>query len=152
MNTEIIEKEIQEKRNLIVLCGKGSNEVVKHYKESFYPNFIQYPEYGLDPSEVAKRIEAIVEQSKTCPQPLIIHTHNDHVINGIMIQCYLRFKEFKKENPKQNVGICNEDVSILFIDNGVITKVPIKENGFLANDLPKGFFDQFGIDMDRLMT
>lgn len=151
MNTEIIEQEIQEKKNLIVLCGKGSNKVVQSYKESFYPNFIQYPEYGLDPSEVAKRIIEIVDQSKVGIFSTVIHTHNDHVINGIMIQCYLRFKELKKENPNLTIGISNENVSILFIDNEQIVKVPITETGRIPKP-PVGFFRQFNIDMKRLLT
>ena len=149
MDTQVIEQDLNEKRNLVILCGKGSNKVAENYKGS--PYFFQYPEHGLDPSEVAERIVNIVELYKTSPKGFLIHTHNDHVINGVMIQVYLKFKELKKENPKQCVGISNEDISILFIDNGIITKVLITETGRIVKP-PKGFFNQFGIDLRRLLT
>ena len=149
MDIQVIEQELNEKRNLVILCGKGSNEVAEKYKGS--PYFFQYPELGLDPSEVAEIIVNIIELYKTSHKGFLIHTHSDHVISGIMIQVYLKFKELKKEKPDLNIGIYNETVSILFCKDEELIKVPLTETGRIPKP-PKGFFQQFNIDMKRLLT
>jgi tetratricopeptide (TPR) repeat protein len=64
----------------------------------------------------------------------------------------------KKKFSESEVGILNTDVSIYYFSRkdgnnySDVERIKLKENGFIDGDAPPDFFDQFGKDMDRLMT
>jgi predicted ATPase/Flp pilus assembly protein TadD len=65
---------------------------------------------------------------------------------------------FQGNFSESEVGISSEDVAIYFFSRkegnnySDVQRIKLKENGFIDGKEPSGFFDQFGIDMDRLMT
>lgn len=115
---------------------------------------IENPESHLHPSAQAKMAELIAKTAASGVQ-VFIETHSDHIINGIMISSYEHYKAKKTEkNPK--IGISNEDVSIYYFsrnqksNSSNVDKINLSETGRISK-APKGFFDQFGIDMKRLL-
>ena len=108
---------------------------------------IENPEAHLHPNGIAKLTELICLASQAGIQ-IILETHSDHIINGILVQC----KKFEEDNK----GISRENVSIYHFDRDETehctkaTKVEIEEDGKIRYP-PKGFFDQFTIDRKFLM-
>jgi predicted ATPase len=109
--------------------------------------FIENPEAHLHPNGQAKLTELICLAAQTGIQ-IILETHSDHIINGILVQCK-NFEETAK-------GIEKEKVSIYHFDRDEesrctrATKVNVEKGGRIRY-APKGFFDQFTIDRKRLM-
>ena len=108
---------------------------------------IENPEAHLHPNGQAKLIELICLAAQAGVQ-IVIETHSDHIINGILVQC----KNFEKSEK----GISKENVSIYHFDRNIAEqcseakKINIEENGCIRYT-PKGFFDQFTIDRKFLM-
>lgn len=108
---------------------------------------IENPEAHLHPNGIAKLTELICLAAQAGIQ-IIIETHSDHIINGILVQC----KRFEEEGK----GISKDNVSIYHFDRDETehcTKainVEIDNGGRLINQ-PKGFFDQISIDLEKLM-
>jgi predicted ATPase len=109
--------------------------------------FIENPEAHLHPKGIAKLTELICLAAQAGIQ-IILETHSDHVINGILVQCK-RFEEAQTGITRQNVAIYHfdRDDSKHCTD---VKEVKIEENG-LIRYTPKGFFDQFTIDRKYLM-
>lgn len=109
--------------------------------------FIENPEAHLHPNGQSRLAELICLAANAGIQ-LIIETHSDHIINGILVQC----KKFEENNG----GISNKDVSLYHFDREVTdhctkaTKIEIESAGRIRYT-PKGFFDQFTIDRRYLM-
>lgn len=107
---------------------------------------IENPEAHLHPSAISRLTELICLASQSGIQ-IIIETHSDHVINGVLVQC----KKFEIEKK----GINKDYVSLYQVErneiehSSVVEKIEILENGFIKN-APLGFFDQFRIDSDFL--
>jgi predicted ATPase len=108
---------------------------------------IENPEAHLHPNGIAKLTELICLASQAGIQ-IILETHSDHIINGILVQC----KKFE-ENGK---GISKDNVSIYQFDRDEVehctraTKITLEDDGKIRYP-PKGFFDQFTIDRKFLM-
>ncbi|MEY4540995.1 MAG: hypothetical protein RLZZ306_2752 [Bacteroidota bacterium] len=108
---------------------------------------IENPEAHLHPNGIAKLTELICLASQAGIQ-IILETHSDHIINGILVQC----KKFEEGNK----GINRDNVSIYQFDRDETehctraTKINIEEEGKIRYP-PKGFFDQFTIDRKFLM-
>lgn len=108
---------------------------------------IENPEAHLHPNGIAKLTELICLASQAGIQ-IILETHSDHIINGILVQC----KKFEEGNK----GISKKNVSIYHFDRDETehctkaVKVEIEEDGKIRYP-PKGFFDQFTIDRKFLM-
>jgi predicted ATPase len=108
---------------------------------------IENPEAHLHPNGVAKLTELMCLAAQSGIQ-IILETHSDHVINGILVQC----KQFEEA---QN-GIARQNVAIYHFDRDDtkhctdVKAIKIEENGFVRYT-PKGFFDQFTIDRKYLM-
>ena len=108
---------------------------------------IENPEAHLHPNGIAKLTELICLASQAGIQ-IILETHSDHIINGILVQC----KKFEEGDK----GISRDNVSIYHFDRDETehctkaTKVEIEEDGKIRYP-PKGFFDQFTIDRKFLM-
>jgi predicted ATPase len=108
---------------------------------------IENPEAHLHPNGIAKLTELICLAAKAGVQ-IILETHSDHIINGILVQC----KKFEEDGK----GISKDKVSIYHFDRDETehctraTKINIEEDGKIRYP-PKGFFDQFTIDRKFLM-
>ena len=108
---------------------------------------IENPEAHLHPNGIAKLTELICLAAQAGIQ-IILETHSDHIINGILVQS-------KKKEMGQK-GIDKNNVSIYHFDRddnehcAKSIKIEIEEGGRLLNQ-PKGFFDQIEIDLEKLM-
>jgi len=108
---------------------------------------IENPEAHLHPYAIAKLTELISLAAQAGIQ-IIIETHSDHIINGILVQC----KRFEKEN----IGINSNLVKFYYLNmnenthSTQTTEVEIVSGGRLKNQ-PDGFFDQFNKDLKTLM-
>ena len=107
---------------------------------------IENPEAHLHPSGISKLTELICLAAQTGIQ-IIIETHSDHIINGILVQSKL-YEETNKGIDKNNVSIYQFDRDEDY-HCSVATKVEVKEGGRISF-APEGFFDQSTIDTDFL--
>ncbi len=109
--------------------------------------FIENPEAHLHPNGIAKLTELICIAAQAGIQ-IVLETHSDHVINGILVQT--------KKFENQIKGIDKKNVAIYHFDRDEtkhctdVKKIKIEENGRIRYT-PKGFFDQFTIDRKYLM-
>ncbi|TCO67894.1 DUF3696 domain-containing protein [Marinisporobacter balticus] len=102
---------------------------------------IENPEIHLHPKAQSRLTEFFIFISKANRQ-LIIETHSDHFFNGLRVAI-------------ANSAISNEEVSINFLslDNRNCTinsEIKISKRGRII-DLPQDLFDQFEIDLDRML-
>lgn len=108
---------------------------------------IENPEAHLHPNGQAKLTELICLAAQAGLQ-IIIETHSDHIINGILVQC--------KKFEVSGIGISKDNVSLYHFDKdekepySIAQKIAIEDNGRIRY-APKGFFDQFTIDRKFLM-
>ena len=108
---------------------------------------IENPEAHLHPNGIAKLTELICLAAQAGIQ-IIIETHSDHIVNGILVQSK-KFEETQK-------GIDKDNVSIYQFDRDekehctVSIKVEVEEGGRISF-APEGFFDQDTIDTDFLL-
>jgi predicted ATPase len=108
---------------------------------------IENPEAHLHPSGIAKLTELICLATQAGIQ-MIIETHSDHVVNGILVQC----KKFEDDGK----GISNSNVSIYQFDRNedehctIATKIEIEEGGRIRIS-PKDFFDQIQNDLEQIL-
>ena len=109
---------------------------------------IENPESHLHPSGQAG-ISKLISLAAESGIQLIIETHSDHIINGVLVSTNLNYKGVEK-------GIQSKNIKIYFIDRDEeehIAKVfPVKvlEDGRI-NSAPPKFFDQFSKDMKTIM-
>lgn len=103
---------------------------------------IENPEAHLHPRGQAKLMELLCKAAQYGIQ-IIIETHSDHIINGILVQC----KHFREEQ----FGIDQRNVKIYYFDReegehtAKVTELNILENEKIINP-PNGFFDQIRKD------
>lgn len=108
---------------------------------------IENPEAHLHPNGIAKLTELICLAAQAGIQ-IILETHSDHIINGILVQ--------SKKYEHEGRGIDRENVSIYQFDRDEkehctkAIKIEIEEDGLIRYP-PKGFFDQFSIDRKFLL-
>lgn len=108
---------------------------------------IENPEAHLHPYGQSKLAELIC-LAANCGIQIIVETHSDHLINGILVQSK-KFENEKKGIDRSHLKIYSfdrEDVS----HSTVATEIRIGENGRIQNR-PTGFFDQLGIDLRNLL-
>ncbi len=108
---------------------------------------IENPEAHLHPNGQAKLVELICLAAQAGIQ-IVIETHSDHIINGILVQCK-KFEEVQKGISKNNVSIYHFDRNEIE-HCSIATKINIEDNGKVRYT-PEGFFDQFTIDRKYLM-
>ncbi len=108
---------------------------------------IENPEAHLHPYGQAKLAELLCIAAQAGIQ-IIIETHSDHILNGVLVQC----KKFETEHK----GIDRNNVKIWYFEREEETRaakameVEVSENGKIYK-APVGFFDQFGKDLRYLM-
>ncbi|MFY1045682.1 AAA family ATPase [Chryseobacterium sp. GP-SGM7] len=108
---------------------------------------IENPEAHLHPKGIAKLSELLCNAAQAGIQ-IIIETHSDHIINGILVQC-------KKHENHSKEGISKENVLIYQFErdetspSSIAHKIVIEEGGVIRF-APEGFFDQITTDTDFL--
>lgn len=108
---------------------------------------IENPEAHLHPNGQAKLAELICLAAQAGIQ-MVIETHSDHIINGILVQC----KKFEETHR----GISKDNVSIYYFGRNetehcsTASKINIQKGGNIIYP-PTGFFDQFSIDRKYLL-
>lgn len=113
-----------------------------------YLIIIENPEAHLHPSGISKLVELICKAAEAGIQ-IILETHSDHIINGILVQC-------KRYEVDQETGINRENVSIYQLERNetehcsIAQKIEIEEGGRIFGK-PLGFFDQISQDLKQLM-
>ncbi|MFP3040698.1 DUF3696 domain-containing protein [Treponema primitia] len=109
--------------------------------------FIENPEAHLHPQGQAKLTELICLAAQAGIQ-IIVETHSDHIINGILVACK-NFEINKKGINKNNVKLFylgekdNEQSS-------TVEEIEVLEGGKISNQ-PEGFFDQAQHDLELIM-
>jgi predicted ATPase len=109
--------------------------------------FIENPEAHLHPKGQAKLAELICLAAQAGMQ-IVIETHSDHIVNGILVQC----KNFELAQK----GIAKNNVKILYFGEkderqaSTIEEIKILERGKIDQQ-PTGFFDQIQNDLKIIM-
>ncbi|WP_282798757.1 AAA family ATPase [Lactococcus lactis] len=99
---------------------------------------IENPELHLHPRAQVEFMRTLFELSTINDNQLIIETHSDHIINTLRV--------LRKEN-----FISQENLKVIFIGKKAsIQNVEIDENGRYNKNL-EGFFDEFEIQLERLL-
>lgn len=110
---------------------------------------IENPEAHIHPYGISKLTELICLAAQAGIQ-IIIETHSDHVINGILVQS----KHF--ETTQGVTGIDKNNVKIYYFDRNdtehktIPTEIKVTNGGRTENRVP-GFFDQIGKDLRELI-
>lgn len=109
--------------------------------------FIENPEAHVHPYGQSKLAELICKAAQAGIQ-LIVETHSDHIINGILVQC--------KKYEEKGSGINREHARIYYFDRDdkyqatFSQEIKIEEGGKIKGR-PIGFFDQIGKDLRKLI-
>jgi predicted ATPase len=109
---------------------------------------IENPESHLHPGGQAAIARLLCIAAMNDVQ-VLIETHSDHIINGVIIN-------IKKYFATQSEGIDRRRVRIHFVDRALgqamseISLIEIEDDGRVRN-APKNFFDQFAKDMKSIM-
>jgi predicted ATPase len=109
--------------------------------------FIENPEAHLHPKGQAKLAELIALAAQAGIQ-IVIETHSDHIINGILVQC----KKFELKNK----GIDRNNVKLYYFGEmdalyfSKYEKIEIQKGGKIDKQ-PEGFFDQIQNDLKIIM-
>lgn len=110
---------------------------------------IENPEAHLHPNGISGLTKLLALAAQAGIQ-IIIETHSDHVINGILVQS----KSFEEDKKKTGV---DKDLVALYqfsrakkSQNSIATPIKINEGGRILKQ-PSGFFDQIEKDLEKLM-
>jgi predicted ATPase len=110
---------------------------------------IENPEAHLHPRGQSKLAELIALAAQSGIQ-VIIETHSDHIINGILVACK------KHESEEVKTGIDKNNVEVFYFKEkdekhaSVFDSIRILEGGKI-NKQPEGFFDQTEQDLTVIM-
>jgi len=108
---------------------------------------IENPEAHLHPNGISGLIKLLSLAAQAGIQ-IIIETHSDHVINGILVQCKLF--ETEKRGIDRNLVSLYQFGRKQKDQDSVATRIVIDEGGRLLSQ-PEGFFDQIEKDLEQLM-
>lgn len=106
---------------------------------------IENPEAHLHPHSISRLTELICIAAQAGIQ-IILETHSDHIINGIMVQA-------KRHEDDKNYGIDRSNVKIYQFERNLNNTQTIQistEEGGRIYDKPEGFFDQIANDLREL--
>ncbi|MDR1181278.1 MAG: DUF3696 domain-containing protein [Bacteroidales bacterium] len=109
--------------------------------------FIENPEAHLHPKGQAQLAELIALAAQAGIQ-IVIETHSDHIINGILVQCK-KYEQEKKGINKSNVKLYSFNIQEGRVDSSV-EEIKILEGGKIDKQ-PEGFFDQMQNDLKIIM-
>lgn len=103
---------------------------------------VENPESHLHPRAQSKIAELFVIAS-SCGIQIIVETHSDHILNGIRV-------------ATKNAILKPDDINIYYFRKEknrletLVDEINLDDKGSI-DKYPKGFFDQFDDDMDRLI-
>ena len=109
---------------------------------------IENPETHLNPAAISVLAELICLASQAGIQ-IILETHSDHIINGILVQSK-NFEEKNKGIYRENVAVFNFTMDKEDLSTNV-EQMTIEAEGKFDKKYPKGFFDQIKNDLENLM-
>lgn len=106
---------------------------------------IENPEAHLHPQAQARLMEYLVRQANEKNIQCFIETHSDHIVNGLLVAL---------KEKKMSV----DDAQILFFDRKMkdekpyidVSNLELTQGGRVRRP-PKGFCDQYGIDLRKLI-
>lgn len=106
---------------------------------------IENPEAHLHPQAQARLMEYLVRMANEKNVQCFIETHSDHIVNGLLVA--LKEKKMKVD-----------DAQVLFFDRKVkdeksyidVSNLELTQGGRVRRP-PKGFCDQYGIDLRKLI-
>ena len=103
---------------------------------------IENPEAHIHPRGQAVLMQ-LIAQAVACGIQIIIETHSDHIINGLMVAVH-------------NKIVKPEDVALYYIQSDEdehtsdLHSIQVEEDGRISN-APDGFFDQIDIDLQTIV-
>jgi len=109
--------------------------------------FIENPEAHLHPKGQAQLAELITLAAQAGVQ-IVIETHSDHIINGILVQCK-KFESEKKGIDRNNVKLYSFNAQEGQIGTST-EEIKVLEGGKIDKQ-PNGFFDQIQNDLKIIM-
>lgn len=109
---------------------------------------IENPETHLNPAAISVLAALICLASQAGIQ-IILETHSDHIINGILVQSK-NFEENKKGIYRDNVAVFNFTMDKEDLSTNV-EQMNIEAEGKFDKKYPTGFFDQIKNDLENLM-
>jgi len=108
---------------------------------------IENPEAHLHPRGQSKLAE-LIALSAQCGVQIIVETHSDHILNGLLVSC--------KKYEEVGKGIDRKNVSLYFFDRkndghgSNMEKINVLQDGKIDKQ-PEGFFDQTDKDLNYLL-
>jgi len=105
--------------------------------------FIENPEAHLHPKGQAQLAELIALASQAGIQ-IVLETHSDHIVNGILVQCK-KFETEKRGIDRKNVRLYSFNAQEGHVDTS-IEDINLLEGGKIDRQ-PDGFFDQIQRDL-----
>jgi len=103
---------------------------------------VENPESHLHPKAQSK-IAELFAIAASCGVQVIIETHSDHILNGIRVAT----KKAILKPQETNIYYFRKEENSL---ETLVDKINLDDKGSI-DKYPKGFFDQFDSDMDRLI-
>lgn len=103
---------------------------------------IENPEAHIHPKGQSVLMQ-LVAQAVACGIQVIIETHSDHIINGLMVAVH------------KNI-LASKDIALYYLQSededhvSNLWPIKVKEDGRVAN-APQGFFDQIDIDLQTIV-
>ena len=103
---------------------------------------IENPEAHIHPKGQAVLMQ-LIAQAVSCGIQIVIETHSDHIINGLMVAIHNQI--LKSENVALYYIQSNEDEHA-----SDLCPIHVEEDGRIS-DAPNGFFDQIDIDLQTIV-
>lgn len=121
---------------------------------------IENPEAHIHPGAISALMDLVIRAIKAGIQ-IVIETHSDHVINGMLVKVAQENREEVKPSvltqditkvyffTRNNEDHTSEAIPLQIMEDGRI--VAVNNEGMRCKKLPQGFFDQINKDLREIM-